>query len=953
MTSTGDRERDRWQRADQILDQALDLPLVERPAFLDRECGDDAGLKALVQRLLAGADGDPTLIVSGGALRGPLWNQLEGEIERDDPLLGAEVGRYRIVRELGRGGMAVVYLAERSDGQFRQQVALKLLKRGLDTDEVVRRFDQERQILAGAGHPGLARLLDGGIGPGDRPYLVMEYVEGRPIDRYCDEERLPVTERLRLFLQVARAVEDTHRNLVVHRDIKPSNILVTADGHAKLLDFGIAKLLDPAAGDLPLTRTITRLMTPAWASPEQVRGGPVTTASDVYQLGLLLYLLLTGRWPYRLGEGGPGEVARAIVRDEPTRPSSAVTGSARSEAPPGQEPQTPEETARARATNPARLRRELAGDLDTLVATALRKEPERRYPSVSRLIQDVERYLAGRPISARPDTVVYRTGKFVRRHAAAVATAAAALVLLIVMAAGYTLELTRERDRARLAAARATRTAAFLRGLFEVAAPSRSGGERITARQLLDQGAARIEKELAGEPELRADLMALMGDVYRDLALYDEASRLLERSVAIRRVLPGEDRLPLASALYGQARVLEDRGEHVPARRLYEESLAIREQALGPGHPDVGRTLQGLGRVHVAQGDLRGAKGLQERALAVLEKALGPRHPDVGLALRDLGIALERLFDHSAARSHWDRALVILEAAHGPDHPYVASLRMYIGEALDSVGDSAAAREQYELALPILERAYGPAHPVVGALLTTLADLRVPRGRGPKDPDGAIALYERSLAIQEAALGPRHPDLVMNLSGLGRAWILKKDDERARFWFERSLAVSEAAFGPDHVDLARPLSELAGIHERAGRYPEALRIYERTLKIREKVHGPDHAVFTMPLFSMAKIHRTLGNPAQCETLLRRTLDINSGPDADPHGLDLIRVELGRCLVDLRRFEEAEALLLPIAETDEPVAKRRSAEALVEVYGGWGKTREADRWRRELAGLEPL
>ncbi len=244
MTSADDR----WHRADQLLDQALDLPLVERAAFLDRECGEDTELKALVQRLLAGADGDPTLIASGGALRGPLWDRLEADLETDDPLLGAEVGRYRIVRELGRGGMAVVYLAERSDGQFRQQVALKLLKRGLDTDEVVAR------VRPGAADPrrrrasGLARLLDGGIGPGGRPYLVMEYVEGRPIDRYCDEERLPVTERLRLFLQVARAVEDAHRSLVVHRDIKPSNILVTADGHAKLLDFGIAKLLDPAAG---------------------------------------------------------------------------------------------------------------------------------------------------------------------------------------------------------------------------------------------------------------------------------------------------------------------------------------------------------------------------------------------------------------------------------------------------------------------------------------------------------------------------------------------------------------------------------------------------------------------------------------------------------------------------------------------------------------------------------
>jgi len=851
---------DRWLRADQILDEALDLPISERPAFLDRACGGDAELRALVERLLGHAESDAAVLVPGGALDSPLWDgiALEGDgLEGDDPLLGTVVGRYRIVRELGRGGMAVVYLAERNDGQFRQEVALKLLKRGLDTDEVVRRFDQERQILALASHPGLARLLDGGAGPGGRPYLVMEYVEGRPIDVHCDEERLSVAERLRLFLQVARAVEDAHRNLIVHRDIKPSNILVTREGHVKLLDFGIAKLLDPVAGDAPVTRAL-RLMTPAWASPEQVQGGPVATASDIYQLGLLLRLLLTGR------------------------ASSTVS-------------ENPEDIARARSTTPARLRRELAGDLDKLLAVALRKEPDRRYRSVSQLISDVERYLAGRPISARPDTVAYRTAKFLRRHAAAVVTAAAALVLLIAMAAGYTLELTRERDRARLAAARATRTADFLRGLFEVAAPSRSGGEKITARQLLDQGTARIEKELAGEPELRADLMALMGDVHRELALYDEARGLLGRSVAIRRRMPGGDRLALASSLHGLARVLEDQGEPGAARKLYEEALKIREQALGGTHADVGRTLGGLGRVVMAQGDLRAARRLHERAAKILESALGPRHPEVGLALKDLGVAAARVDGAHVAKASFQRSLGVLESAYGPDHPHVANARMHLGEALSGTGDRLAARREYERALPALERAYGPAHPVVAAVLSILADLRIASGLENKDPDGAIADYQRALAIQEASLGPQHPDLAFNLTGLGRAWRIKGDDDRARGYFERSLALSEAAFGAAHVNLAVPLTELAGLHERAGRYSEALRVYERVLAIREKAHGPDHPSFTMPLFHMARIERTLDHPARCEALLRRVLEIHRDtPEEDQHGLEMIRAELGRC-----------------------------------------------------------
>ncbi len=395
-------DSERWRRADQLFDEALDLPRAERGAFLDRACEGDAELRALVGRLLKNAESGHTELDAGEAMVAPLLERLRNEMDRsemdrpeEDPLLGAMVGRYRIVREIGRGGMAVVYLAERADGQFRQQVALKVLSGSLAVGEIARRFDQERQILALARHPGIARLLDGGVAPGGQPYLVMEHVEGRPIDRYCDDEALSVADRVRLFLQVARAVEDAHRNLVVHRDIKPSNILVTPEGHAKLLDFGIAKLLDPNAA-APFSRSSVRLMTPAYASPEQVQGNPVTTASDVYQLGLLLYLLLTGCFPYDVVSGDPGARLRAIAHQEPAHPSAAVAGQESCGAAPGQDPRPAEEVARLRATTPARLRKALAGDLDSIVLTALSKEPEKRYSSVGQMIADLERHLAGR-----------------------------------------------------------------------------------------------------------------------------------------------------------------------------------------------------------------------------------------------------------------------------------------------------------------------------------------------------------------------------------------------------------------------------------------------------------------------------------------------------------------------------------------------------------------------------
>ena len=516
---------DLWQRADGILDEALDLPAAQRPAFLDRACGNDPQLRSLVERLLSAAEIEDPGFKSGGALLGSFGDNFRQELTQSDEVApGTLIGRYRIVREIGRGGMSVVYLAERADGQFRQEVAVKLLESGMSTSQIARRFDRERQILAQARHPGVARLLDGGTGPGGRPYLVMEYVDGRPIERYCDEERLSIPDRLRLFLQVAQAVEDAHRNLVVHRDIKTSNILVTDKGHAKLLDFGIAKLLDPTAtsGDA-LTGSAIRLMTPAWASPEQVRGNPVTTASDVYQLGLLLYLLLTGCFPYDVGDGSAAGRMLAIAQQEPVKPSAAVTSPGGCGVAPGQERRSAEEIARARGTTPRRLHRMLAGDLDAIILTALCKEPERRYGSVSQLLDDLDRFFAGRTISARPDTWTYRTGKLIKRHSAAFAAAALAALIGLGLGLAYTSELMKERDRAR-------EQAEFLGELFE--APAQ--GEPLTPRQLLDRGVARVELEKADDPELQADRLDDLADMYRNLGLHQEARDLRQRAAALR-----------------------------------------------------------------------------------------------------------------------------------------------------------------------------------------------------------------------------------------------------------------------------------------------------------------------------------------------------------------------------------------------------------------------------------
>ncbi|HVS18728.1 MAG TPA: serine/threonine-protein kinase, partial [Planctomycetota bacterium] len=401
----------RWAQVRALLERTLDVASDEREAFVAREAGSDAALRAEVEALLASED--------GVALEAP-----EGWPRRVEPEAAPQrAGPWRLLRRIGAGGMGEVFLGVRADGQFKRRVAVKLIKLGMDTEEVLRRFEREREVLAALDHPGIARLLDGGVGSDGRPYLVLEFVEGEPLDRWCDHQRLSVRERVELFAEVCDAVEVAHRSQVVHRDLKPGNVLVDAEGRPKLLDFGIAKVLsgDRGPATVDLTDTPLRLLTPSYASPEQVRGGSVTPASDVYSLGAMLYELLSGRRALELQALSPLEIERTVCEREPVRPSQALTEEAAAD-----------DIAARRGTSPRGLRRELEGDLDTIVLEALRKEPRRRYPSAAELAADLRRHLDGRPVRARPDTLRYRASKFVRRNALAVGSTALVLAALVV-----------------------------------------------------------------------------------------------------------------------------------------------------------------------------------------------------------------------------------------------------------------------------------------------------------------------------------------------------------------------------------------------------------------------------------------------------------------------------------------------------------------------------------------
>jgi len=779
-----------------------------------------------------------------------------------------------------------------------------------------------------ARHPNIAHLLDAGIAEGGRSYIAMEYVDGEPVDAYCDARCLPVPARLRLFLEVARAVEHAHRNLVVHRDIKPSNILVTGDVHVKLLDFGIAKLLDDDGDDL--TRTNSRAMTPAFASPEQVEGGTITTATDVYQLGMLLYLLVAGCWPYSKAPRSEASAMLAICSETATRPSSALAGRRGLEGFPGSREVTAEAVARVRATTPQRLRRELAGDLDTIVLTALRKEPERRYGSVAQLAGDVERYLAGRTISARPDTLAYRARTFVRRHAVAVATAAVCAALVVSLGGVPRRQSGAERDHARREASKASEVARFLTALFEVSAPTRSRGESVTARELLERGARRVDRELAGEPELQAEMMTLIGEVYGELALYDEGLRLLERAVEVRRSHPGADGLDLASSLHTLGVVRKKTGAADAARAPLEEALELRQAALGRRHPDVARTLDALGLVAAFEGDLAGARALHQEAADILESTLGADHPDLGLALNRLAVVVQSQRDYAASIPLFERAISTLEAELGRDHPYTAGALFNLAHSLRYNGQVDRAERLYDEVLPMIEHIYGADHPNVAVVLNNLGNLLRALGRH----DEAERRLQRSLEVWSAALGPDHPQVGWVWNNLGLVERERGDHATACRYFLRSVEIAETALGPDHADVAAQLSNYARELHATGESQKAIPLLERAIAIQERVHGEDHSFVGESVLNLARIHLDLGHLGEAEPLLERAVAL--GRDDPEHRLEEVTepvLQLARCLASRGRVEEAEQLLRAERAACPEEGRVRVERALVEL-GDW-------------------
>ncbi|HET6362752.1 MAG TPA: tetratricopeptide repeat protein [Gemmatimonadota bacterium] len=808
---------ERWKNLEPVLDGALEQEPERRSEYLRRACDGDPLLRMEAERLLRACERSEHLLETPASEMLP-W--LLEDLESTHATIGLRIGPYRIVGEAGRGGMGTVFLAERADGAYQRRVAIKLVRGGLYDSDLDRRFREERRILATLEHSHIAQLFDGGVTEDGVPWLAMEYVEGVPITQYCDQKKLDIDQRLDLFLVVCEAVQFAHRNLVVHRDLKPSNILISPDGHVKLLDFGIAKLLataEEAGGEAGMTRTQVQLLTPEYASPEQLGGVRVSTASDVYSLGVLLYELLTGQRPFDSAGRSLPAIERAILEQIPQPPSAVVL-------------HDDVRSAAVRGTTPERLSRRLRGDLDTIALTALQKESERRYPTAEGLARDIRRHLDHLPIAARPDTRRYRAAKFVRRHPFGF-TASAIFALLLTGFSVVTMvqsqRTARERDKAE-------RLAEFLTGLLRSPDPWYGRGGSITVRELLDDAVTRIEGDDSMHPEVRGQLLYVIAEAYSGLGLPQEARRTLETSIKIqRRVLGDEARVEGTQTLL--ALVLSEMDDFAGAESIARESVAAKRRRYGEGHVELASSLVVLGDVLRRRGRLDEAERYTSEAVEI-RRAERPIVPDrLGLAMNNLAHVYLDRGDFAKAESLYREALELRRRALGETHPDVGLAYINLGRALHERGDPSAAalmRRGMEIKRP----AFPVGHPEHALDMTHLADILADGGEFAS----AESLYGEALAIQTRALGPSHTTNGPVLAGLGRVRLDRVDPFGAESLLRRAATILEKAPPGRAWELADVEVMLGRALAEQGRYPEAERVMSHALVTLENTLGDEH-----------------------------------------------------------------------------------------------------------------
>ncbi|MCU0621013.1 MAG: tetratricopeptide repeat-containing serine/threonine protein kinase [Gemmatimonadales bacterium] len=876
----------RWQRVEALFHGAAELPALARRPWLEAEARGDEGLVREVLALLAADAADGSPLDAGIA---PLAGTLLGSGPASG-LPATPFGPYRATRLLGEGGMGVVYLAERAD--LGSVAAVKILRDAWLSPARRARFSLEQRTLAHLQHPSIARLYDAGTLDDGTPWFAMEYVEGAPLTDFCRRQRADMARRLALFRDVCLAVQHAHAHAVIHRDLKPSNILVTAEASVKLLDFGIAKQLEHVDAEVDQTRTGLRLMTPAYASPEQVRGERVGVQTDVYSLGVVLYELLTGRLPFDLAHRSPAEAVSVIATHEPVRPSAVARAVARTDAdaPPG-------------------APRAAWQDLDVLCLTAMHKDPARRYPTVEALARDVARFLAGQPLEARAEGVGYRLGKFVRRHRAAVTAAGAVLATAVAVVAFYTVRLAQARNAALEQAARAVRVEEFMRSLFQGGDDLVGPADSLRVVTLLDRGVEQA-RQLDADPRAQADLLQTLGELYQQLGRLERADSLLGVAVDRRRGVLGAAHPDVGRGLVALGLVRSDLARFDDAERLVREGLDLSARSLAPTHPEALRGGTALAHVLRERGAYDSAIAVQERVLRLQPDSASA---DYAAGLAELATAHFLAGHYEVADSLGAIAIAGSRARHGDRHPLVAEDLMSLGAIRFDRGDYAGAERYYRQAIDITAGWYGPAHPRTAAALNVLGQSVVYQGRVPE----GVALLQKALAIREQAYGPEHPLVASTLNELGNAAVRDGRLDDAEAAFTRVVAIYRAVYPGGHYLIGTGLSNLATVYNERKQYPRAEALYREAVRRFAETQGPTHMNTGIARIKLGRSLLRQGRFAEAWPETLAGYDIVA-PQAEP-GISFLR------------------------------AARRD---LVAAFDSLGVPERGERFRREMAELEP-
>jgi eukaryotic-like serine/threonine-protein kinase len=858
---------ERWIQIDAVLEAALETSPSQRTRLLDRLCGDDAALRGEVESLLAAdAAAGSFLEASAAYVAAPYLAELPEALNADRA--GLIIGRYRILEEIGRGGMGTVWLAERADGHFEQRVALKLIKRGMDSDEILARFLRERQILARLEHPNIARLLDGGVSEDGRPYFVMEHVPGVPITRYCDDLSLPVEARLRLFAVACRAVQYAHRNLVVHRDLKPSNVLVTEAGEVKLLDFGVAKLLrDDSSAEVTTGAAAGRPMTPEYASPEQAAGAPVTTASDVYQLGILLYELLTGRRPYGVTGRSAQEIERNVRESEPSYPSVVVGRVGKLVHRDGRtDTIEPARVSGSRRTTTERLRRRLRGDLDGITLRTLRKEPERRYPSAEDLAEDVERHLAHQPLRFGGELWSYRTLKFVRRYRTRLAVAGVVLLAGAGFGATYVLRIREERDRARREESKAAEGAALLRRFFQGWSPDAADRGEVSATTVLADAAHRAETELGRDPLTLASVLSMLGDLYGAIGRRASADSLLTRALRLQERTPGATASDIAATLGRRGRLLLANGRPGEGETILRRALALYRAALPADRTQVLLVQNDLALTLSSQETLPEAEALLRDMLRKLPQETTPLGTEVAASL---GYVLfqEARYEESAAILR--TALESQRRLFGRIHYSTLKTVRFLASALRDLGVLDEAEALNREALEISRILFGADHAETIASLLPLAIVLERKGNFAEAELVSRTMLERI----ERHYGVGDFRTANVLRTLGSIRLARGDVSEAAVLLRRGLTAFRAGFPPGHPDEGDILNRLVFCLIAEGA-PDARQLYREAIAF-ENARPKDGPFFVTDGYEfLAESARRMGDRALAERLFRRAIALD-------------------------------------------------------------------------------